>query len=330
MLQSYLLIWLTASSGIAYAWPWPDADPFLAAKPVLSWLIAIIMLAIGIMLPHDEIKQVARRWPSVVGGTLIQYTAMPVLAFVMAKIWRIEGAHIAGLMLVGAVPGAMASNVLTMNARGNTSYSVSLTTSSTLLSPLAVPLALSFTLAGTSVKLDVQATVTTLLLTVVGPVVVGHLLSRWSERVSQFGLRWGATVANLIILWLIAYVVASTRDLLRVDRELLTVLGALVSVNILGYAAGYAGALALRLPDAMRRALTLEIGMQNAGLGTVLAAKLFSDSTTAIAPAMYTFGCMLTGTLLAQCWSRIPNQGADTAADSDATPSSSDRGPRLG
>ena len=61
----------------------------------------------------------------------------------------------------------------------------------------------------------------------------------------------------------------------------------------------------MKLPDTMRRALTLEIGMQNAGLGAVLARQLFeSREAIAIAPAMYTFGCMLTGTLLAGIWAR--------------------------
>ena len=71
----------------------------------------------------------------------------------------------------------------------------------------------------------------------------------------------------------------------------------------------YAGGLALRLPEPMRRALTLEIGMQNAGLGAVLASGLFgpaSGDEIAIVPAMYTFGCMLTGTMLATGWSFFP------------------------
>lgn len=70
-----------------------------------------------------------------------------------------------------------------------------------------------------------------------------------------------------------------------------------------GYASGYAGGLLMRIPVGMRRALTLEVGLQNAGLGTVLAMDLFgNDPKIAIAPAMYTFGCMFTGTILARAW----------------------------
>ena len=86
---------------------------------------------------------------------------------------------------------------------------------------------------------------------------------------------------------------------------------ALLGLNLGGYLAGTIGSFLLRLPVAGRRALTLEVGMQNAGLGTVLAMDVFADEpATAIAPALYTFGCMLTGTLLAQFWAEWGQGGA--------------------
>ena len=85
-------------------------------------------------------RQVLRRWPLVLSGTAVQYLTMPTLAYCFAHVWGLSGDYLIGLLLVGCVPGAMASNVLTFNARGNTSYSVSLTTTATLLSPLAVPI----------------------------------------------------------------------------------------------------------------------------------------------------------------------------------------------
>ena len=78
----------------------------------------------------------------------------------------------------------------------------------------------------------------------------------------------------------------------------------LVLLNGLGYVAGFAGSKLLRLPIGMERALTLEVGMQNAGLGTALVTELFDDKMMAVPPALYTFGCMLTGTVLARLWGR--------------------------
>ena len=78
----------------------------------------------------------------------------------------------------------------------------------------------------------------------------------------------GPMAANLTILWIIAVVVGLNRE--RLAEVTVVLLVALLTVNLLGYSAGYVGGGLLRLPDAMRRALTLEVGMQNAGLGTVL------------------------------------------------------------
>jgi BASS family bile acid:Na+ symporter len=215
-------------------------------------------------------------------------------------------------MLVGCVPGAMASNVLTLIARGNVSYSVSLTTSATLLSPIVVP-AVLFLALREKTSFDAVAMLVNLLWMVVGPVLAGHWLSRHSKRFGSQMRVIGPILANLCILWIIAVVVASNRD--RLGYASMFLVAPLLVINLLGYAAGYFGGTLLRLGVAMRRALTLEIGMQNAGLGATLATKFFNDSA-AIAPALYTFGCMLTGTVLARWWA-IRSDPADNApADS--------------
>jgi len=325
MLERYLLVWLILSSSIAFVWPvlarpLPGLiDPFMATtSAVFSGLIAITMLAIGMMLPRDEVHQVIRRWPMVLGGTAVQFTAMPLLAYTIATALGLQGDAFIGLIMVGCVPGAMASNVLTMNARGNVSYSVSLTTAATLLSPLVVPLLLAMALAAdTSNSLTLKESLSMkdvslkLLLTVVGPVVAGHLLSRFYPSWGACAKKFGPVIANLAILWIIAAVVGKNREQITVVPVLLLL--ALILVNVCGYTAGFLGGRAMRLPVPMRRALTLEVGMQNAGLGTMLAVTFFPGTSVALAPAIYTFGCMLTGTLLANVWARISRSPDETS-----------------
>lgn len=308
MIQRYLIVSLVLLSLTAYFWPGrlPDGadtrlwDPFVASKPILSYLIAATMFAIGCLLPPDEVRQVGRRWPTVLGGTTVQYASMPALAYIFAHVFHLEQEARMGVIMVGCVPGAMASNVLTMVARGNVSYSVSLTTSATLLSPLAVPAMLAWALQA-YVRLNPLDVSLKLLTEVVGPVVAGFVLCRrwgWLEARMR---HWGPVVANLVILWVIAVVVGLNRDRLGLAGGVL--IGALATVNLLGYLAGYGGSMLMRLPHSMRRALTLEVGMQNAGLGTYLALELFPDRpSAAIPPAIYTFGCMLTGAVLARLW----------------------------
>ena len=109
-------------------------------------------------------------------------------------------------------------------------------------------------------------------------------------------------MANLVILWIIAVVVAANRD--KLAKGSWDVFVPLLFVNVLGYLAGYVAATLAKLPESMRRALTLEVGMQNAGLGTMLAFTFFKDRPAATVPtALYTFGCVFTAMLLAHVWS---------------------------
>lgn len=305
MLQRYLLVWLTALSVVAYLWPTSGIgwDPFAASAAYLPHLFAATMFAIGCLLPRDEIRQVLMRWPTVFGGTAVQYTVMPLTAYTIGHLCGLQGSLLLGVILVGCVPGAMASNVLTLAAKGNVSYSVSLTTAATLLSPVVVPVVLLLTVQQTAGHrgLLAQRAFWILATQVVGPVVTGHLLARRFRRLEETMKTVGPVIANLAILWIIAGVVNLNHEKLAQTGGQLA--GILIAVNGIGYLAGFTAGTAFRLPDTMRRALTLEIGMQNAGLGAVLAGQLFAeDPITSLPPALYTFGCMLTGTVLAQLW----------------------------
>ncbi|MGD9854272.1 MAG: bile acid:sodium symporter family protein [Planctomycetaceae bacterium] len=331
MLQRYLLFWLILSSAAAWMWPTlsaailPDRgasdggiamlrlDPFLVRSPEtgaamprvsIGLLVTVTMFSIGTLLSPDEVTYVLRRWPSVLGGTLVQYTAMPLLAVVLAIGFRLPRDLFIGVVLVGCVPGAMASNVLSLAARGNVSYSVSLTTLATLVSPIVVPLAMRLALH-TQASIDAVGVALQLLREVVGPVIAGYVVSRSGTGIARVCRRLAGPVANLAILWIIATVVALNRD--RLPQTPWSVLAALLALNLAGYLAGYGGAALLKLPEGMRRALTLEVGMQNAGVGTALALKWFAETPTAAVPAaVYTFGCMLTGTLLAHWFASRP------------------------
>lgn len=322
MLERYLLGWLLLICGVAFFWPQiagETFDPFLACKPIIPWLISVTMFAVGVMMPRDEVRQVRERWPHVLFGTAIQYSAMPLLGWLGARFSGLSEDYQIGIILVGCVPGAMASNVITMNAKGHTSYSVSLTTASTMLSPIVVPFTLSLAL-GESVTLNKWEVSRDLVLQVVAPVFIGYGSVRLFPKWELVGNRLGPIVANLIILWIIATVVSLNRT--RLASGSLDVLVPLLVVNLLGYLAGYAASTAIRQPESMRRALAIEVGMQNAGLGTSLALQLFKDRPAATVPtALYTFGCVFTATILARWWASrgLPDESGEKSSASDAT-----------
>lgn len=331
MLRRYLTLWLALSSAAALWWPelsaWgrlPAAwDPFFAGRHTIAAAIILTMFCIGGLLPAEEVRRLPRQAPSVLLGTGVQYVTMPLLAWLAVWLWGLTGDLRMGVLIVGCVPGAMASNVLTLAAGGNVSYSVGLTTSATLLSPLVVPLALKLT-GGESISTDILLRISgELVWMVVLPVVSGFALCRWSSRAAELLARLGESAANLAILWIIAVVVGVQRPLLRSagTEALLTTLGtALLAVNLAGYLAGYLSGAAAGLDARRRRALTIEIGMQNAGVGTQLAISVLGDQTPATIPtALYTFGCMFTGTVLAQLFARFPLEKSRGEVNSGAT-----------
>ena len=347
MLQRWLLLWLLASSGIAFFWVklLPGAfDPFVATKPYLNVPIFLAMFAVGCLLRLEEVLAVGRRWPAVIYGTSIQFTAMPLLSYFIGHAFGFDSVTMLGVIMVGCVPGAMASNVLTLAAGGNVSYSVALTTLATMISPIAVPLALWLTLDITkNVNEQFDAifgavrfwkTAQALLIQVVLPVLLGFGLCRIWPRFERFAIRFGSHVANLAILWVIAVVVGLNRDRLGSVlgfRDGVLVFGelklliALLLINILGYLAGYLGGRVARLNDSMTRAVTLEIGMQNCGLGTALILQLFPGKdyeAAAIPTAAYTFLCVFTATILAHIWSRIPLGAVETPLSAEQNPAS--------
>jgi len=308
LVERYLLLWLCGISLIALVWPSGISDPFLASGPWINHAFAVTMFAIGWLLPKQEVVQVFRQWPLVLCGTAIQYISMPLIAIVVANSFELDEELRWGIIMAGCVPGAMASNVLTMMARGNVSYSLCLTTSATLLSPICVPVALNLALdLPQSIELDTAGIVFQLCLTVVIPVISGFGIGLLADLINQDTRSWanpiGKIIANGVILWIIAFVVGSNRDrILDVTPVLLL---ALLSLNLGGYAVGQLGTWLFRLPPPMGRALTLEIGMQNAGLGVLLAISIFGETSQALIPtALYTFGCMFTGSILASWWAK--------------------------
>ena len=322
ILTKYLLIWLTLTCILAYYWPrfGLGFDPFVLPPIDCHWFkisaaeiyISVTMLMIGSLLPVDELRAVAKHWTQIVSGTAVQYITMPLLAFISACIFHLSGPYFIGIMLVGCVPGAMASNMLVMIARGNVSYSVGLTTSATLLSPAVVPVTLYLAISvlgphfgctdsvnqsyfNSQVVIDMAKT---LLLTVVLPVGIGFSLARVSKRWHAFSQMFGEIVANLVIIMIIASVVAANRG-----REFpIQMIPPLVLLNFGGFLAGWIGGkYILRLDIKKACALMIEIGMQNAGLGVMLAGIYFgTQPQVAMCCAMFTFGCMFTGIVLVQ------------------------------
>ena len=231
---------------------------------------------------------------------------MPLGAFALSKAFGLPPEIAVGLILTGSAPGAMASNVMSYIAKADAAYSVSLTAVSTLLCPLLTP-GLTFVLAGSVLQVNFWAMVLSVLQMVIVPLLAGfavrHLLRERTEKV----LSIFPAISVTFIIFICSLVIALNRNYLLMVTGV--ILAATFVLNIYGMLAGYGVGSIFRMQIKRRRTLAIEIGMQNAGLGTVLALKHFGERT-AIPAAIFVFVCIITASVMSAVWQRSTAESA--------------------
>lgn len=303
----FALIVLVAG-GVALLAP----DAFAPGAPAIPWLLAVIMLGMGVSLRPSDFSIIAKRPWATLLGVAAQYTVMPLLGLALATVLGLPPALAAGMVLVGAAPGGTASNVIVYLARGDTAQSVAMTTVSTLLAPVLTPL-LVLGLAGRFLPVDTGALFISVLQIVLVPVLLGLVLRLLVPRVIERLLPVLPVISVAGITAVVMIVVAgSSATLLTVG--LLVVL-AVVLHNGLGLLLGYAVAKVCRLEVPGRRAVSIEVGMQNSGLAAALATAHFNPAA-ALPAAIFSVWHNLSGPALATYWA---NRRAGATVESDAS-----------
>jgi BASS family bile acid:Na+ symporter len=275
-------------------------DSLGACLSLNTLFFALTMFGIGVALRPDDFKRILKTPYVIALGSAAQFLIMPLGAYALARLMRLPPALAVGLVLTGAAPGAMASNTMSYIARADAAYSVSLTTVSTLLCPVLTPL-LTKTLAGSRLPVSFWAMFLQIMVMVVIPLLLGFWVRRrFRERVERILPVFPALSATFII-FICSVVIA--RNQARLPQVTGQVLGVVLALNLYGMAAGYGVGSAFRLDVLKRRALSIEIGMQNAGLGTTLALEHLGEEA-AIPAAIFVFVCIITASVLAAVWQR--------------------------
>ena len=225
---------------------------------------------------------------------------MPLGAFLLSKLFAFPPELAVGLILTGSAPGAMASNIMCYIAKADTAYSVSLTAVSTLLCPLLTP-GLTLLLAGSILKVNFWQMLLTVVNTVLVPLLIGfgvrHLFREKIKKV----LPVFPAISVTFIIFICSLVIALNRGRLIMITG--PILAAGVILNIYGMSAGYGVGSLFRMANKRRRTLAIEIGMQNAGLGVILALDQFNERT-AIPAAIFVFICIITASIMAEVWQK--------------------------
>lgn len=163
-------LWVLLAAGLAMWIP----EYFTWISPWITTLLGIVMFGMGMTLKLEDFKLVLLQPKGVIIGIIGQFTIMPFLAFVLAKLFQLPPEIAVGVILVGCCPGGTASNVMTFLAKGNTALSVTITSCTTLLAPIVTP-ALIYFLASEWLPVSFMAMFLSVVKVVLIPIVLGIL-----------------------------------------------------------------------------------------------------------------------------------------------------------
>ena len=271
-----------------------------------SWintLLMFVMFGMGLTLNAEDFLPVFRRPRDILLGCIAQYTIMPLLAFGLGKLFGLETGLMAGVILVGACPGGTASNVITYLSDGDVALSVGMTSVNTLLAPAVTP-AVTWLFLRTSVSVDIKAMILSILKVVIVPVALGFLINHFWGKYTQKVRDILPTISVGAITMIVASVVS--HNAARILDTGAVIFAVVILHNLLGYATGYALGIILKMPSSKKKALSIEIGMQNSGLAASLAETAFPNLSMATVPgAVFSVWHNISGAILANVFRRV-------------------------
>ena len=309
LIQKTFALWVIFFAGIALLAP----EMFVWLKAYIPWLLGIVMLGMGMTMTLDDFKGVLQSPKAVFIGVVAQFFVMPGLAFVLCKLMNLPSEIAIGVILVGCCPGGTASNVITYMAKGNTALSVACTSVSTLLAPLLTP-AIFYLLASQWIEINAGSMFISILQVVLFPIVLGLIIRTLLQSKAESYIQVMPLVSVVAIVAIVAAIMAGSK--IQILESGLLILGVVALHNGLGYLLGFWVSRFFKLPYADAKAVAIEVGMQNSGLGVALAATHFAASPlTALPSAIFSLWHNISGPALATYWA--------SKAQSEAMPKTS-------
>lgn len=303
--------------GVALAWFEPalftwmtDGSIRLFGQPLLSVALGIIMLAMGLTLTFADYARLRQLPRAVAIGVGLQFIVMPLSGWAIAQIMGLEQGLAVGLILVACCPGGTASNIVAYLARGNVALSVTMTMLSTLAAIALTPV-LTGELAGAYVEIDRWNLLRNMVAIVLLPVIAGTMLNRIFPRAASAIGSVLPLVAIILVIWIVGGIVGGAKT--HIAQHAGQLLLATFLLHMLGFGLGLGLARLAGLSGAQARTVSIEVGMQNSGLGSGLAktpafaAQFASVQQAALAPvpaAISAVWHVLIGSILASWWRR--------------------------
>ena len=298
-ISEYMGVLVLASAALALFFP--DVLGKIPPK-VINYLLGLVMFGMGLTLNLQDFKIVFSRPRDVIVGCLAQFTIMPLLAWGLAHIFSLDEALMIGVVLVGCCPGGTASNVITYLAKGDLALSVGMTGVSTLLAPLLTPL-LTWLLAGETVDVNVLNMFMSILWVVILPIVAGFFVKRTWPKFTEKTIDYLPAFSSLMIAFIVTIVIAANAAKLLSGG--VVILFVVMLHNLCGLGLGYLIGYLLSMSPAKRRAVSIEVGMQNSGLASSLATIHFVAYPMASIPgAIFSVWHNISGAVVARVYAR--------------------------
>lgn len=289
-------VWVALGGALALLWPrwftW-------FSGPWIVWGLAVVMLGMGITLELRDFRRVLEMPRAVALGFLAQFAIMPTAGWAVAKLLALDTPFAVGLILVGCCPGGTASNVVTYLARANVALSVIMTMVSTFAAVVLTPLLTRFW-AGALIEVDALGLFVSTLQVVILPLLLGIVLNRLSRRVVTAVLPYAPLLSVVTIALICASIIGQSAAAIKQSAGRLLL--AVFLLHAVGFLLGYVAARLTGFDKQVARTVSIEVGMQNSGLGVVLARRHFADPLTAVPGAISSVFHSVIGSLLAGIW----------------------------
>ena len=299
-ISEYMGILVLVAALLALVFP----DVLKEIRPtVINYMLGVVMFGMGLTLNLQDFKIVFSRPKDILIGCLAQFTIMPLLAWSLARMFSLDEALALGVVLVGCCPGGTASNVITYLAKGDLALSVGMTGVSTLLAPFLTPL-LTWALAGKSINVDVASMFLSILWVVILPIIIGLIVKGLWPKFTEKATDYLPAFSSIAIAMIVAIIIGANADKLIAGGFIIVLV--VILHNIFGLSLGYLIGRTLRLSEPKKRAISIEVGMQNSGLASSLATIHFAAYPLATIPgAIFSVWHNLSGAAVAYLYKKI-------------------------
>ena len=252
------------------------------------------MLGMGLSLQITNFSQVFKQPKAAIIGISTQLIALPIIAFLVALVFKLPPELAVGLMIIAFSPSGTTSNLFSNLAKGDVALSITLTAVISLMTPFTIPLFTLFAMRyfigyGSDIEIPLLQTVVQLLAITVLPVMIGmFMLSRWQS----FSLRFEPILRLFSVIFLFFIIIAI---IVKNREEMVTFFiqtgPAVFTLNIIVLGLGYWLAKSFKLSQKQAITIAYEVGIQNAPLALLISGTIIGNSTMMI-PAV-TYGILM-------------------------------------